>query len=126
MSDLPQAGAEARRDLRLSRKIERFYRLGPRVQLELLREIGKAHDIRAYIELRVDRYLELEPRDAQSPRRRPDPASPIHLVQEEAASGRGRFMRPVNKRSRTGHHTSAGSKTQSVSRGLSNPNSMET
>jgi hypothetical protein len=56
--DLEQARAEAIRDLRFSRKIARLHPLGPRVEYELLREIGKTHEIRDDIEIRVDGYLE--------------------------------------------------------------------
>lgn len=83
MPDLAHTPADAARDLRFSRKIARLHPLGPRVQLELLREIGKAHGIGDYIERRVDRYLEvLTPEALACTGGDRLPPVPIHSVHE--------------------------------------------
>jgi hypothetical protein len=48
-------------DLQLRRNVERLYRLGPRLVLELLAELGAEYLIRAEIETKVARYAALDP-----------------------------------------------------------------
>ena len=51
-----------RSDFRFQRDIERLYKLGPRVLSELLAEIGEQRLCRTYLELRVRRYAEIDPK----------------------------------------------------------------
>ena len=50
------------RDLRFQRDIERLYKLGPRALGELLAEIGEQRLCRTYLELRIRRYAEIDPK----------------------------------------------------------------
>ncbi len=51
-----------RNDLRFQRDIERLYKLGPRALGELLAEIGEQRLCRTYLELRIRRYAEIDPK----------------------------------------------------------------
>ncbi len=73
MTGLPRTGDVA--DLALRRTVERVHGLGPRVVFELLIEIGEQRLCRTYLEQRVRRYAEIDPK---------------HL----AALGGDRFPRP--------------------------------
>ncbi len=49
-------------DFRLARDVERILALGPRPIIELLIEIGEQRLCRTYLEQRVRRYSEIDPR----------------------------------------------------------------
>ncbi len=51
-----------RNDLQFQRDIERLYKLGPRALGELLAEIGEQRLCRTYLELRIRRYAEIDPK----------------------------------------------------------------
>ncbi len=52
----------ARSDSRFQRDIERLYKLGPRALGELLAEIGEQRLCRTYLEQRIRRYAEIDPK----------------------------------------------------------------
>ena len=56
------ATIEAGVDLRFRRQVERLHRLGPRALGELLAEIGEQRLCRTYLEQRVRRYSEIDPK----------------------------------------------------------------
>ena len=51
-----------RNDIQFQRDIERLYKLGPRALGELLAEIGEQRLCRTYLELRIRRYAEIDPK----------------------------------------------------------------
>ncbi len=51
-----------RNDFQFQRDIERLYNLGPRALGELLAEIGEQRLCRTYLELRIRRYAEIDPK----------------------------------------------------------------
>ncbi len=51
-----------RNDIQFQRDIERLYHLGPRALGELLAEIGEQRLCRTYLELRIRRYAEIDPK----------------------------------------------------------------
>ncbi len=55
------ATADAIKDYRLARDVERILALGPRPIIELLIEIGERRNCRTYLEQRVRRYSEIDP-----------------------------------------------------------------
>ena len=57
-----ETAAEIASDLRFRRQIERLHRLGPRALGELLVEIGEQRLCRTYLEQRVRRYAEIDPK----------------------------------------------------------------
>lgn len=69
-----------RNDLRFQRDIERLYKLGPRALGELLAEIGEQRLCRTYLELRIRRYAEIDPKHLAALDAERFPRPPIHAV----------------------------------------------
>ncbi len=70
----------ARSDSRFKRDIERLYKLGPRALGELLAEIGEQRLCRTYLELRIRRYAEIDPKHLAALDAEHFPRPPIYEV----------------------------------------------
>ena len=65
MTGLPRSGeiaTQAVADLTFRHMVERVHGLGPRAVHELLVEIGEQRLCRTYLELRIRRYAEIDPK----------------------------------------------------------------
>ena len=75
-----ETAAEIVSDLWFRRQVERLHRLGPRVTAELLAEIGEQRLCRTYVEQRVQRYAEIDPKHLTALDAEHFPRPPIYEV----------------------------------------------